>query len=351
MVQAVFPEPEKLFQASCRELEGILAPGQYRRLLEARNRTADLEGMKKEYEEVVTKGIFFVGIHEKEYPERLREIPDAPMGLYYRGKLPEEGIPAVAIIGSRDCSEYGKNVAAELGRFLGERGIDVISGMARGIDGISQQAALKAGGASYGVLGSGVDVCYPASNQGLYDTLLEKGGILSTYPPGTQPVSRNFPPRNRIVSGLADALVVVEARLKSGTLITVDMALEQGKDVYVVPGRVTDRLSDGCNKLLKQGAGVYTDPESFLEELEENCFLKKIAPVNSKKSAVKKENIPEDLIAVWNCLDETPKSVEEIGRLLGGSCSVTQLGVQLMRLSMEGRARQVTAGFFCRIMQ
>lgn len=185
---------------------------------------------------------------------------------FYRGKLPDENEPAVAVIGARECSEYGRYVAEELGQYLGRAGIQVISGMARGIDGISQQAALSAGGTSYGVLGCGVDICYPAQNRRLYEELLEKGGLLSTYAPGTKPLPQHFPPRNRIVSGLSDALIVIEARQKSGTLITVDMALEQGRDVYVVPGRLTDRLSDGCNHLLTQGAGVFLSPESFAED-------------------------------------------------------------------------------------
>lgn len=208
---------------------------------------------------------------DREYPGRLREIPGAPAELYLLGRLPEEDRPAVAIIGARDCSEYGRYVASGLGAALARNGIQVISGMARGIDGIGQEAALDAGGSSFAVLGSGVDVCYPAGNRRLYEKLKSRGGILSEYPPGTPPLSHHFPPRNRIVSGLADVVVVVEAREKSGTLITVDMALEQGREVYVVPGRVTDPLSVGCNRLLKLGAGLLLDLGEFLEEVWQIC--------------------------------------------------------------------------------
>lgn len=366
-IQELFPEPEELFASPKERFEEMLPPGQRKNLLLAMEKTGEWQGMQNEYEQLKEKGISFVSIREKDFPARLTQIPDPPLGIYYRGNLPQKNHLAVAIIGSRDCSEYGRSVAAELGKFLGERGIDVISGMARGIDGISQRAALEAGGNSYGVLGSGADVCYPASNQPLYDQLLERGGILSAYPPGTPPISRNFPPRNRIVSGLADALVVVEARLKSGTLITVDMALEQGKDVYAVPGRVTDRLSDGCNRLLKQGAEIYSDPAAFLEELEEGAFLKQIMPMgmgvekhrkkdgkeNIRAEGGREENgsrtaIREELRPIWNCLDDTPRSLEEIQGTLDGKYSVTQLGVFLMELTMEGKARQISAGFFCR---
>ena len=215
-------------------------------------------------------GIRMVERGERDYPARLLEIPDPPERLYVLGRLPEEKVPSVAIIGARECSEYGSYVAARLGECMGRNGIQVISGMARGIDGIGQTAALDVGGSSFAVLGSGVDVCYPARNRRLYERLRERGGVLSEYPPGTPALSRNFPPRNRIVSGLADAVVVVEAREKSGTLITVDMALEQGKEVYAVPGRVTDALSSGCNRLVKLGAAMLLDPEELAETMLQN---------------------------------------------------------------------------------
>lgn len=139
--------------------------------------------------------------------------------------------------------------------------------MARGIDSISQEAALQAGGRTYAVLGCGVDICYPKSSRRLYEQILEQGGILSTFPPGTEPIKRLFPERNRIVSGLADVILVVEARQKSGTFITVDMALEQGREVYAIPGRLTDRLSDGCNLLLQQGALIAVSPKDLLQHL------------------------------------------------------------------------------------
>lgn len=212
--------------------------------------------------------------------------------FFYKGRLPKDTIPSVAVIGARECSEYGRYVAEELGRYLGTHRIQVISGMARGIDGISQQAALSAGGTSYGVLGCGVDICYPSQNRRLYEELGREGGLLSTYAPGIRAMPAYFPPRNRIVSGLSDALIVIEARQKSGTLITVDMALEQGRDVYVVPGRITDRLSDGCNRLLNQGAGVMLSPEQFLEEFckagkRDRSFLWRAIFIKERKSTEK----------------------------------------------------------------
>ncbi len=173
--------------------------------------------------------------------------------------------PAAAVIGARLASGYGREQARRFSYRMASRGITIISGMARGIDGIAQTAALDAGGRSYAVLGCGVDICYPEENRSLYDRLLQQGGILSEYPPGTPPEARLFPLRNRIISGLADAVLVIEARKKSGTLITVDMALEQGRDVFALPGRVSDSLSDGCNRLIRQGAAPATCPEDLLE--------------------------------------------------------------------------------------
>ncbi|MCM1192793.1 MAG: DNA-processing protein DprA [Butyrivibrio sp.] len=305
---------------------------------------------------------------DKEYPRRLREIPGAPKRLYVLGKLPEEQIPTVAVIGARDCSEYGKYVAAGLGAALGRSGIQVVSGMARGIDGISQEAALDAGGSSFAVLGSGVDVCYPAGNRQLYEKLKEGGGILSEYPPGTPPVSGHFPPRNRIVSGLSDAVVVVEAREKSGTLITVDMALEQGREVYVVPGRVTDSLSSGCNRLLKLGAGLLLNREEFIEEVREICVRKglcggagggidgaghdrweggnrEVPGLTEAQRALLAER-PE-LLAVYGALDFMPGSVEQIREKLPEQYRGTQISVHLIRLCMEKLAVQVSPGQFC----
>lgn len=303
----------------------------------------------EEYEKLQQKGIRLVTLSDPDYPKRLKEIPDAPYGLFVRGSLPGSE-PAVAVIGARDCSRYGAFVAEKLGEVLGRNGIAVVSGMARGIDGISQLAALEAGGRSYGVLGCGVDICYPPQNRSLYENLPERGGLISSYPPGTPALSRNFPPRNRIVSGLADAVVVVEAREKSGTLITVDMALEQGREVYVVPGRITDRLSDGCNRLLRQGAAPLLNPEDLLGDLVSMWERK------SQSQCVLSDEIKEsagaalslESAAVYGTLELTPKTTEEIRSILPNEYRDINLKACLIGLCMEKLAVQVSPGRFCR---
>lgn len=299
------------------------------------------------YEQLLQANISFVTQKEKEYPRRLADISDPPYGLFYKGSLPVEEKPAVAVIGARACSEYGRYVAGELGRELGRSGIQVISGMARGIDGISQQGALEVGGSSYGVLGSGVDVCYPADNKRIYEQLILQGGILSEYIPGTMAKAQNFPLRNRIVSGLCDILVVVEAREKSGTLITVDMALEQGREVYVVPGRITDRLSDGCNRLLKQGAGVLLSPRDLIRDLQEQrgCAMSVTAGGLSDRGAFP-EHLDRALLPVWQQLDYQPKSLEEILSGLPSAYTGTRVYLMLGELCLEKLARQFTPGYF-----
>lgn len=211
-------------------------------------------------------GISLITYGENKYPNKLREICDSPYQIYYMGELPKEDEISVAIIGARECTAYGENIARRLGNALGKVGIHVVSGMARGVDGISQLAAIQAKGKSFGVLGSGVDICYPKENRGLYELLKLKGGILSEYTPGTEPRPNLFPARNRIISAMSNAIIVVESREKSGTRITVQMALEQGKDVYVVPGRITDGLSEGCNQLIKDGARIITSIDHFMQE-------------------------------------------------------------------------------------
>jgi DNA processing protein len=254
---------KEAYTASAKELSAILSQKQ-RTSLEKSRLEWNFEQEKKKLEE---KQVRFVSILDPEYPDKLRHIPDQPFGLYVKGELPDPNVPSVAIIGARMCSDYGRYMARQFGRGLALSGVQVISGMARGIDGLAQHAALSAGGKSFAILGGGVDICYPEENRDVFEALPENGGLISEFPPEVQPISRFFPMRNRIISALSDILLVVEARQKSGTSITVDTALEQGREVLAVPGRVTDRLSDGCNYLISQGAGVAISVEDVLERL------------------------------------------------------------------------------------
>ncbi len=354
----VFYAPEKL-------LHYILETQKMGLFLEARKNG----NLDRVYDELLHNNIQFTGCFEVDFPEKLKVIPDVPFMVYYKGKLPEEHIPSVAIIGARECSAYGEFIAKELGTGLGKQGIQVISGMAKGIDGISQTKAVEAGGSSYAVLGCGVDVCYPKSNQRLYDELLVNGGIISTYPPGTTPKAKLFPARNRIVSGLADVLVVIEARRRSGTSITVEMALEQGKDIFAVPGRVTDRLSDGCNKMIKEGAHVLLSPEDFLLDLQELLPSKmaelKIRACNrwmdaedekaeEKMGSGEKNTTDAFTKKVLAVLDFYPQSLEKIIIVLkerfGLEVRREEITSKMMYLCILGLVKQDSQGWYSKII-
>ncbi len=280
-------------------------------------------------------GINYTYCRENDFPGKLTVIPDPPFGIFYKGSLPKDDVPSVAMIGARRCSEYGQYMAENFASGLAQSGINIISGMALGIDGISQKAAIKAGGKTYGVLGCGVDVIYPKSNEKLYNQLLEKGGILSEYPPGMEPRPALFPPRNRIISGLADVVLVIEAREKSGTSITVDMALEQGKDVYAVPGRCTDSLSQGCNKLLRQGALVATSPEDIINDMHWST------PAYKQKDSSKKPSsgLSQGALEIYGLLEVTPKTQDTLIMKLReqkSGLSLTQICQALVELELKG---------------
>lgn len=236
-------------------------------------------------------------------------------------------------MGARQCSNYGRAMARELSAALTEAGAQVISGLALGIDGIAQKKCVSMGGSSFGVLGCGVDVCYPKENFDLYCQIVENGGLISELPMGTQPMRLHFPMRNRIISGFSDAVVVVEARERSGSLITADLALEQGKDVYALPGRNTDALSQGCNRLIEQGAGLLTSPESLLRSLNLDGGKGRI---HSKK---KLTLAPEEEL-VYSNLDLLPKGLEEIAQET--ALPIGRLTGILLRLELAGAVTEIS---------
>lgn len=335
-----FGSPEEIYCAKKESLSRFLSEEQLFTLEKAK--TGDI---LEAYEKMGGQAIAFYPFYHPRYPRRLLHIPDKPFGLYVKGKLPEDEKRSIAIVGSRNCSEYGRYLAESFGAKLAAAGVQIVSGLAKGIDGLAQAAAIQAGGSSFGVLGCGVDICYPSSHRNLYEQILESGGILSTHSPATPPLAFHFPPRNRIISGLSDAVLVIEARQKSGTLITVDMALEQGREVYAVPGRITDRLSDGCNSLLLQGAGAALSPEQLLQELEENVWSGqgmiqnqciKEAPVYGKQA-----ELNEAEQALLKLLDFYPISLDQIRlMMLSKKClqklSLPQTMEMLLNLSLKG---------------
>ncbi len=216
--------------------------------------------------EIIIMKINTISPQDKIFTKVLTDIANAPKRLYYIGELPDQHVPAVAIVGTRKPTNYGREVTYQLAYDLAKHGIIIISGLAFGVDAIAHKACIEAGGKTIAVLANGVDIIYPASNRDLAIKILERrGAIISEYEPGTEARDFQFLERNRIVSGLSDAVLVTEAAIHSGTTSTVTHALEQGKDVFVVPGNISSPLSAGCNNYIKQGAHLVTCAEDIIE--------------------------------------------------------------------------------------
>ena len=337
-----------LYEMSGSELTGKL--GLSKRLADhiTDNRT-DIHIIERDYYGMEAKGISYVNHTDVDFPDKLKNIAGPPYGLFVKGRLPDALTPSVAIVGARECSEYGRLMAEYFGDRLAREGVQIISGMAWGIDGLAQTAALNAGGRSYAVMGCGVDITYPAKNRILYQRLCgEENGIVSEYAPGTQAVSRHFPPRNRIISGLCDVLIVVEARAKSGTLITVDMAIDQGRTVMVVPGRLTDSLSAGCLNLLYQGALPATGIEAVLDQLGVNRQMK-ISDYSVPKASGRDKDIPAELNGVLAVMTIEPQSVERIADAAG--ITPESAMIILTKLEIEDLIREAAPGYYVKQLE
>lgn len=319
---------EAIYHLKKEEREKLLNKTQQKQFLEWKDR----KDPAYLWQALKRKQVCFVTRFMEAYPKRLLQIPDAPYALYFKGRLPQDQERSVAIVGARSCSEYGRQMAEWFGRELAQAGIQIVSGLARGIDGIGQQSAMRAGGSSFGVLGCGIDICYPPENAGIYQQCIRTGGVLSEYPPGRQPGAGLFPQRNRIISGLADSLIVIEARAKSGTLITVDMALEQGREVFALPGRATDTLSEGCNRLLQQGAALVCSPQEVLHAL----YAQGSTVQREQRIEPCFENAKKRLL--WHVLDEYPKPLTELYEHLRErtGMSLQELIELLTELMLEG---------------
>lgn len=323
------------------EKQLLLIPG-----VEEKHAAGIMESKKRdydtEYESMAERGIFFLSREEQLFPQRLTAIPDAPYSLYVKGTIPQEwNNKTVAIVGARRCSAYGRSVAEKIAGRLAASGAWVISGMAAGVDGSGHTGALRKNGYTCAVLGCGADICYPKSNSRIYQEILEKNGaIISEYPPGTNPSAPLFPARNRIIAGLADVVVIVEAKIKSGSLITADYALEQGKDIYAVPGRMYDALSEGCNNLIRQGAGIISDVDEFLKELELQ------GEINTGEDNLKNLLLEKDERLVYSCLSLRPKNVGELLKKTG--ISVPEMMDILARLLQKGFITETVKNYYIR---
>ena len=279
--------------------EWTKALGGHASISEEFSKTREKLDIKKYDEQILSMGIEYTTIEDVHYPSLLKQIHDPPFILFYKGLLKKHTLN-IAIVGSRVCSNYGKEVTKYLSVRLAQKGINVVSGMARGIDSHAHLGALSAEGYTTAVLGSGLDVIYPPENKGMFNRIIQNGLVISEFSPGMPPEAANFPARNRIISGLSQGVIVVEAAAKSGSLITVDFALEQGRDVFAVPGNITSKNSKGTNNLIKQGAKIITDIDSVLEEYADSWDMNdesSLQSYNHKVALSDKEKLVLNLIA------------------------------------------------------
>ena len=282
-------------------------------------------------ENLLSAGIRILVWDDPAYPDRLRRINQSPYVVYLKGDLVEEDIWSVAVVGTRKYSPYGRQVTELFTRSLAEQGITIISGLARGIDAIAHKQALEVGGRTLAVLGSGLDQIYPPEHRGLADRISRQGGVISDYPPGTPPDGSNFPPRNRIISALSKAVLVIEAGQKSGALITANYAAEQGKDVFAVPGKITAPLSKGTNQLIKLGAHPLIEVQDVLDFLN----IKLIA-----NQQVARRSLPSDHkeAVLFNAVGDEPLHVDELSHLV--KLPIEEVTATLAIMELKGMVRK-----------
>lgn len=335
-----FRSVDAVFQASEKELMSVerIDFKIARRIKCTSNDTAvenQLRLIEKSRTQVIT-------IWDKEYPENLKKIFDPPAILFVRGKIAREDNCAIAVVGTRIPTTYGKYCADSLSRRLAQKGITIASGMARGIDTIAHHAALSAGGRTIAVLGCGVDVIYPAENNRLYETIIENGAVISEFLMGAKPDAPNFPRRNRIVSGLCLGVLVVEAGKRSGALITANLALEHNREVFAIPGNINSPKSVGCNQLLSEGARLVVQVENIIDELKPQLshLLK------SEKSHPKQLSLSKSEQKMYEYLSTEAIHIDKVATETG--LSVPQsLGV-LLTLEMKELIRQLPGKYFMR---
>ncbi|MCR5099040.1 MAG: DNA-processing protein DprA [Lachnospiraceae bacterium] len=301
--------PEEVYKARAEHIEkaNVLDKVKLKRFLDFR-KGCDISGEAERLEKMEIGAVFF---DEDEFPDELVMIDDAPYVLYYLGHFPQAGEKRVAMVGARYSTGYGRTVTIDIAKAASSAGYVTVSGMARGIDRACHVGTLEAGGVTYAILGCGVDICYPPENSDIYVEIKKKGGVISEFYPGAAPIPQMFPRRNRIISGLSMAVLVMEAREKSGSLITANIALDQGKSVYALPGRVSDRLSSGCNLIISQGAGIITGREQIMAELDNLSGYKHIPlPADIQKAPLLDQNEK----VIYNIFEYDPVSLDEIQR-------------------------------------
>ncbi|MBI2487270.1 MAG: DNA-protecting protein DprA [Deltaproteobacteria bacterium] len=336
-----FQSPKSVFEAELGELQRVEGIGE--KTIQAIRNFSEWDEAEKEVSRIEKLGFKLILLTDSNYPKNLFTIYNPPPFIYVKGDIIKDDDIAIAIVGTRVPDRYGRFVTEELAGELAARGISVVSGMARGIDSIAHDGALKRGGRTIAVLGSGLDVIYPQENKKLYERISNQGAVISELPIGTTPDSVNFPKRNRIISGLSLGVAVVQASDKSGSLITASFALEQNREVFAVPGNIGSRLSRGTNRLIKQGAKLVESVDDILSEIEAFSNLGGKRYLDESFSSLLSE-LSQDEREVYSMLKEKPLHIDEIIKLTGID-SARALSV-LLSLELSGIIVQLPAKMF-----
>lgn len=322
LLEAFDGDLKAAWEAPISKFESIGLSG---RIIENLARVRSQIDLEQVWQRMTAAGISAVTWDDETYPRMLREIDQPPPIFYQKGEILPEDETAVAIVGTRRVTAYGRGVTEELAAYLARNRVTVVSGLARGVDAIAHRSALHAGGRTVAVLGSGVDRIYPPEHQQLAAEIAEAGAVISDYPPGTAPESTNFPPRNRIISGLSLAVVVVEASDTSGALITASFAADQSRDVLAVPGNITSPNSKGTNLLIQNGARPLLKPEDVMEVLN-------LEQINTRRLARTLLPADETESQILKVIGENTLSVDEISFLSGLQIEIVSATLAMMEL-------------------
>lgn len=351
----LFNGVDRLFSASLTELEAVALPAAAAQSI-ALGKSADWAG--EELDRIKALGARVLSQDDPDYPKRLYEIYDPPLVLYVRGSAEVINKYGLAVVGTRHPTPYGVGMAERVACDLAARGLVIMSGMARGVDAAAHRGALNARGQTVAIWGTGVDVTYPKENQKLADQILANGGaVVSEFPLGTFPAPQNFPIRNRVISGISVGVLVIEAGEYSGTLVTARCALEQGRDVYAIPGNVTNKLSWGPNTLIKQGATLIATWEDVWEALPADIRLSLSPPAPSASqtpeaaSLFTASELPPDEKRIFAVLraDESTH-IDEIVERLVSHLSSSQIFAALFELELAGRIRVLPGKYYVRVI-
>ncbi len=340
---AVFDDPKEVFDAG-HDTVRKLVPGLSGKVVAAIDKKTLYPAAEKEVKQAQRIGASIICLHDEAYPELLRNIYDPPVILYVKGKVELLCSSCVGMVGARASSVYGQRIAEDLARRLSRQGVTVVSGLALGIDAAAHRGALRAGGNTIGVLGCGLDVVYPRQNKKIYDEMFRSGAVVSEYRLGSKPEAYRFPARNRIISGLSRGVVVVEAARKSGSLITARCALEQGRDVFAIPGRIDSLKSEGTHRLLQEGAKLVHTVDDILEELACGCQTVSSCPdriTEGKSHAVQLTDAEKEL---FSFLDVYPQTIDEITSRCGKT--VQKVNELLLMLELKGVVESLAGNLY-----